>query len=109
MSDKIKFPCCVYRKGYTEEQCNNLFEAFLSLGASVGEHWDVHSQYNYFGVDWDEETVKWDSVSDFSSNEDESEVTVYTYDQVMAFKASTEALQEESVSGDTVVEVEPLS
>lgn len=81
---KIKFPCCVYRKGFTEDQCTELHDKFVQLGARHSEYFHFDSTYDYFGVDYDCGTMKWSNINDYSWSDDESEVSVYTYEQVMA-------------------------
>lgn len=93
---KISFPCAVNIEGFTEDTIIDLTNAFVELGADDKENNDTndHNCWRYYGVDSEGGTRFWDYLNDFSSAEDESEVTVYSYEEVMAMVSSEEPKEE---------------
>lgn len=106
--DTIKFPCVVNIKGFTEDQVINLTNAFVELGATDDENVDTndHNIWKYYGVNFINKTVFWDDLSDYADN-DEYEVTEYTYEEVMAFGNNTG--EEVTVFTPSVSQPEPLN
>lgn len=93
MKKEFKYPCVVDTSYLTEEQGDTLQEAFIRLGADLC---DEYNFWSYYGVDYKGETQGYSHIESFA-DEDE-EVIVYTYDEIMSFVAELEQPEEVPVT-----------
>ena len=84
---KIKFPCCVPMSEIKDQETfDKIFALFLANGAEKYEaDWEDNKDcgYNYFGVDYDKDTLFYGCVESYSFNDEEDEVTVYSVAELL--------------------------
>lgn len=92
---KLQFPCCVATSEIKDEETfKKILDLFVDNGADKYEtDWEsgIGEGYSYFGVDYDRDTLFSSYVERYSWNDVESEVTVYTLEQLLAFLPKEEA------------------
>lgn len=93
MKKEFKYPCAVETDGLVGNQGNELQEAFIKLGAS---RCDEYRTWTYYGVNFRGYTEYYSTLHSFA-DEDE-EVILYTYDEIMSFVAELEQPEEATVA-----------
>lgn len=92
---RIKFPCCVPMSEIKDQETfDKIFALFIANGAGEYEtDWEDNKDYgyNYFGVDYDKDTVFYGCVESYSFNDEEDEVTAYSVAELLGSVPKEEA------------------
>lgn len=85
-TNTLEFPCCVAISEIKDEETfKKILDLFIANGADKYEvNWEDGGYYKYFGVDYDDDTVFYSCVESYSFDDVESEVTVYTAEELLA-------------------------
>jgi predicted protein tyrosine phosphatase len=95
---QLKFPCAIAMSEInSQEVYDKVFNAFIEAGAIVSEDYrDEYHEcgYNYFGVDYDKDTMHWDRLQLYKKARNSDNVAVYSLEDILGTTDQQEASSE---------------
>lgn len=101
MTSKLKVPCCVELKGLEKYQVLEIEDIFVKLGAGVCDSAEEFSPdfWKYYGVEDDNTTQFYDRRGSYSEDDNDSDVTLYTLEELRALVVEDQASPETPSDG----------